>query len=138
MKGRHWVTDVDGRVARSRIYCLVDVHRLTRAAVALTLESGWEVVENTDWVIDRYRAATMALGYYGDSVLNSTGDILACASGFALAARLPARVTVVLVVLLEVGLALWIRDSLLLQMVMLLWPTPAIKTWQLGTAGAAP
>ncbi len=104
----------------------------TRAALAVTLESGWEVIENTNWVIDRYRDATTALGYYGDSVVNSTGDILACALGFALAARLPTRLTVVLVALLEAGLTIWIRDSLLLQTLMLLHPLHAIKTWQLG------
>jgi hypothetical protein len=104
----------------------------TRGVIAVALEAGWEVVENTDWVIDRYRDATLALGYYGDSVINSTGDILACAVGFALAARLPTRVTVVMVVLLELGLTIWIRDSLLLEVLMLVAPMQAIKTWQLG------
>ena len=88
-----------------------------RAVLAVALESGWEVFENSDMVINRYRAATMALGYYGDSVCNSVGDILSCAVGFALAARLPARVTVLMVVLLEGALTVWIRDSLLLNIV---------------------
>lgn len=103
-----------------------------RAVLAIALESAWEVLENSDMVIDRYRAATMALGYYGDSVLNSVGDILSCAVGFALAARLPARVTVIIVLLLEVALTIWIRDSLLLNVVMLIHPLPAVKSWQLG------
>lgn len=104
-----------------------------RAVLAVALESGWEVLENTDMVINRYRAATMALGYYGDSVFNSVGDILACAAGFVLAARLPARVALVLVILLEVALTLWIRDSLLLNVVMLIHPIQAVRTWQLGS-----
>jgi len=104
----------------------------TRAVLAVALESAWEVLENTDLVIDRYRAATMALGYYGDSVLNSMGDILACTLGFALAARLPARVSVGLVIGLEAVLTLWIRDSLLLNVVMLIHPIPAVRAWQLG------
>jgi hypothetical protein len=104
----------------------------TRGVLAVAAESGWEILENTDMVINRYRAATMALGYYGDSVINSVGDILACVVGFLIAARLPARVTVVLVVLLELALTLWIRDSLLLNVVMLVYPVEAVRTWQLG------
>ncbi len=103
-----------------------------RGLLAVTAESGWEILENTSLVINRYRAATMALGYYGDSVLNSVGDILACALGFALASRLPTRVTVSFVILLEVALTLWIRDSLLLNVLMLLHPIPAVRHWQLG------
>ena len=103
-----------------------------RALVALTLECGWELVENTDGVIERYRTATLALDYFGDSVLNSVGDVLACMAGFALAARLPTRLTVALAAVLEVGLALWIRDGLLLNVVMLLYPIAAVKRWQLG------
>ncbi len=104
----------------------------TRTVVAVALESGWEILENTDMVINRYRAATLALGYYGDSVFNSVGDILACAVGFMLAARLPVRVTVGMVILLEVALTLWIHDSLLLNIVMLIYPIEAVRTWQLG------
>ena len=103
-----------------------------RTVLAVALESAWEVLENTDMVINRYRAATMALGYYGDSVLNSMGDILACALGFTLAARLPKRVTVGMVVALELVLTVWIRDSLLLNIVMLVYPIEAVRTWQVG------
>ena len=106
--------------------------RGARAILAVALESAWEVLENTDMVINRYRAATMALGYYGDSVLNSMGDILACALGFTLAARLPKRVTVGMVVALELVLTVWIRDSLLLNIVMLVYPIEAVRTWQVG------
>lgn len=103
----------------------------TRAVLAVALESGWEILENTDMVINRYRAATMALGYYGDSVFNSVGDILACAVGFMIAARLPTRVTVGMVIVLELALTLWIRDSLLLNIVMLVHPIDAVRTWQI-------
>jgi Protein of unknown function (DUF2585) len=107
----------------------------TRGVLAVAAESAWEVLENTDLVINRYRAATMALGYYGDSVLNSVGDILACAVGFGLASRLPTRAAVILVVVLELTLTVWIHDSLLLNVVMLVHPIEAVKTWQLRGAG---
>jgi hypothetical protein len=104
----------------------------TRGVLAVAAESGWEVLENTPLVIERYRAATMALGYYGDSVINSVGDILACVVGFLLASRLPPRVTVAMVIVLELTLTLWIRDSLMLNVLMLLYPIKAIRVWQLG------
>ena len=103
-----------------------------RGVLAVALESAWEVFENTDMVIQRYRAATISLGYYGDSVLNSVGDILAAALGFTLAARLPPRMTVVGCLLIEVILVLWIRDSLFLNILMLMHPIAAVKHWQLG------
>jgi hypothetical protein len=104
----------------------------TRAIIAVAAEAGWEVFENTDAVINRYRAATLALGYYGDSVVNSVGDILMCALGFALAARLPARATVLTTIVLELVLLLWIRDNLSLNLLMLAYPIDAIKRWQLN------
>ena len=103
-----------------------------RGVLAIAAESGWEVLENTDMVIRRYRAATMALGYFGDSVFNSMGDILACAVGFLLASRLPTRVTVIMTIALELALTIWIRDSLLLNVVMLVHPIAAVRRWQLG------
>jgi len=103
-----------------------------RGLLALTLESGWEVFENTDFVIRRYRAATIALDYDGDSVINSLGDIFAAMLGFVLASRLPASVTAIGIILLEGLLMLWIRDSLVLNILMLLVPIPALKHWQLG------
>jgi Protein of unknown function (DUF2585) len=104
----------------------------TRVVVALGLECAWEVLENTDAVIQRYRAATVSLGYYGDSVLNSVGDILAAALGCALAAWLPVRLLVAGIVLLEGILAVWIRDNLTLNILMLLHPIEAIRRWQGG------
>jgi Protein of unknown function (DUF2585) len=106
------------------------VSRPGRALMALALEATWEVFENTNMVIERYRAATISLHYYGDSVMNSMCDILTCMAGFALAAILPTRVTIVAVLVLEIGLALWIRDSLLLNIVMLIHPLATIRAWQ--------
>lgn len=102
-----------------------------RALLALAFEAGWEVLENTDMVIERYRAATISLHYFGDSVMNSMCDVLTCMLGFMLAAILPARITIVVVFALEIGLALWIRDGLLLNLVMLIHPVPAIRHWQM-------
>ncbi len=102
-------------------------------AIAATLiEGAWEVLENTPLIINRYRAATISLDYYGDSILNSTGDIVAMLVGFWLAARLPATVCIVLFLAIEIVLAIVIRDNLLLNIVMLVWPIQAIKTWQAG------
>jgi hypothetical protein len=103
-----------------------------RFVLAVALEAAWEVFENTDMVIERYRAATISLNYYGDSVMNSMCDILASVVGFILAALLPARLTTIAAVVLEIALALWIRDSLLLNLVMLIRPMQAIRSWQLG------
>ena len=104
----------------------------TRLVAAVAAESAWEALENTDMVIERYRAATVSLGYYGDSVLNSVADILACALGFLLTWRLPTRVTIVAVVVVEVLLAVWIRDNLTLNVLMLVHPVQAVRAWQEG------
>ena len=96
----------------------------------LLLEAGWEMIENSSMVIERYRTATISLHYYGDSVMNSMCDILTCMVGFMIAAILPTRVTIVAAFVLEIGLALWIRDGLLLNIVMLIHPFPAIRAWQ--------
>lgn len=105
---------------------------LLRAALAIAMESSWETYENTEQVINRYRAETIALGYHGDSVLNSVFDIAACGLGFLLAWRLPTRVTVAWVVAVEIALAITIRDNLTLNILMLLHPVAAIKRWQMG------
>lgn len=103
-----------------------------RALLATLLEAAWEVIENTPLVIDRYREATMALGYTGDSVVNSLADILAMLLGFALARGLPAWLSAAVVLGLE-GLALWaIRDNLTLNVLMLVWPLDAVREWQAG------
>jgi len=107
----------------------------TRVVLAIVLECAWEVFENSDLVIQRYRATTVSLGYYGDSVLNTVGDILAAVVGGLLAAWLPVWLVVVGVLLLEGILALWIRDNLTLNVLMLLRPIEAIRRWQLGGPG---
>lgn len=103
-----------------------------RLLAAVLLEAAWEIAENSPAVIDRYREATMALGYTGDSVLNSVADIAWMAFGFLLAARVPWRASVALAILFEVGTLLAIRDNLTLNVLMLVAPSDAIKEWQSG------
>lgn len=103
-----------------------------RAIVAVLIEAAWEIVENTDRVIQHYRETTISLDYDGDAVLNSAADIAAMGLGYWIASRLPGWASVVGFLATELVLALWIRDSLLLNVLMLLWPIEAVKTWQLG------
>jgi hypothetical protein len=103
-----------------------------RLAAATAIESGWEIFENTDLVINRYREVTISLDYYGDSVINSVSDVLAMTAGFALAARLPVWSIVSLTILMEVAVAYSIRDNLALNILMLLYPLEAVRQWQAG------
>jgi uncharacterized protein DUF2585 len=100
---------------------------------AVILEATWEVVENTPFVIDRYRAATIALDYYGDSILNSVSDIAAMMVGFALASRLPLLAVLALTLAMELVVGATIRDNLTLNILMLLYPLDAVKQWQMGS-----
>lgn len=104
-----------------------------RFFVAVLVESGWEVFENSTYIIEKYRANTISLDYFGDSVLNSFGDVLACGVGFWVAAKLGWWRSLAFFVLVEVVLLVWIKDSLLLNVLMLIYPSEAIKNWQLGT-----
>jgi Protein of unknown function (DUF2585) len=99
---------------------------------AVVLESAWEIFENTDLVINRYRSATIALDYFGDSILNSVSDIASMIAGFLFASRAPVILTVVLALAMEIGVGWMIRDNLLLNIVMLIYPIEWIKTWQSG------
>ena len=104
-----------------------------RLVLATALEAGWEIFENTEFIIDRYREGTLARGYFGDSALNVAGDILVTVAGFLLAARLSAfRTIIALFLLIEIILGFLIRDNLTLNILMLIYPVPAIRTWQLG------
>ncbi len=106
-----------------------------RFVLAVAIEAVWEVVENSPAIINRYRAETISLDYFGDSVINSVADVVFCMIGFALARKLPVSVTVGLAVAIEVVLAICIRDNLTLNVLMLVWPVAAVKHWQ--AAGAA-
>lgn len=103
-----------------------------RLLIALAIEAGWELLENSPLIINRYRDATIAQGYVGDSVLNSLSDILMMTIGFLFACRVPTRVTVAAIIVMEVGCALWVRDNLTLNVIMLIHPVDAIKHWQLA------
>ena len=100
-------------------------------ALALAVEAAWEVFENTNFIIDRYRSETAALGYNGDTVVNSFGDILCCLIGFVVAQRLGLRRSLVVFAVLELVLIVWIKDSLLLEILILVVPIDAVRAWQM-------
>jgi hypothetical protein len=103
-----------------------------RFLLAVVIEASWELLENSPLIINRYRAATIALGYDGDSVLNSLSDILMMTAGFFFASRARVWVCVAVVVAMEVGCALAVRDNLTLNVIMLVHPVEAIKQWQMA------
>ena len=103
-----------------------------RFVVAVLLEATWEVFENTPFVINRYRAATISLDYYGDSIVNSMSDIASMMAGFWIARKFPVWASVALVVVLEIAVGIVIRDNLTLNILMLIHPFDAIKRWQAG------
>ena len=104
----------------------------TQFLAALVLEASWEILENSPLIIERYRESTMAQDYFGDSVINSVFDILACAVGYGIAFRLRAVQSVIFSIATELILLAWIRDCLTLNVLMLVWPIDAIKQWQLA------
>jgi hypothetical protein len=102
-----------------------------RFTAALSLEAAWEILENTSFIIQRYREATISLDYFGDTILNSLSDILACALGYGLASMLPIWSSVALVTLVELVMLITLRDSLLVNILMLVAPLDAVRDWQM-------
>jgi hypothetical protein len=102
----------------------------TRLVLAVAIDASWEVLENTDFAINRYREATIALDYYGDSVINSVSDMLFLVLGFFLAAWLPVWLTVAIALALEIFIGAMIRDNLTLNVIMFLWPLDSVLHWQ--------
>ena len=99
--------------------------------LAIAVEALWEVFENTNFIVNRFRSQTAALGYTGDTVVNSSGDILCCLVGFIIARRLGLRRSLVVFAVLELVLIVWIKDSLLLEILMLVVPIDALRAWQM-------
>jgi hypothetical protein len=101
-----------------------------RFLIALLMEAGWELLENSPIIINRYRAVTISLGYVGDSVLNSVSDVVFAGLGFIMAWCSRVWVTILIIIIFEVGCLFWVRDNLTLNVIMLLTPSETIKDWQ--------
>ncbi len=113
-------------------YLLPRVPVQLRILIALSIEIAWEFLENSSFIINRYRTETASLGYTGDSIINSVGDSVSMAFGFLLAYKLPVWFVVCIAIVFELFTLYWIRDNLALNVVMLVYPLQFIKSWQLG------
>jgi hypothetical protein len=107
----------------------------SRLVLALVLEIGWESLENSPWVIERYRQDTASLDYTGDSVLNALGDVVSAVVGFVIAARCNWKVSVAMFAVIELSLLFFARDNLTLNVLMLVHPSDAVRDWQLSGLG---
>jgi len=103
-----------------------------RFFIAIFAEAAWEVFENTNFIIEKYRENTASLDYFGDSILNSAGDLMACAAGFWIAWKLGTWRSLIFFVMVEILLLIWIQDSFLLNILMLIYPLEEVKSWQMG------
>jgi len=101
-----------------------------RFLFAVIIEAGWELLENSPLIINRYREATIALGYIGDSILNSICDILMMAIGFLMARFSKIWLSIALIIIFELGCLFWVRDNLTLNVLMLVHPVESVKDWQ--------
>lgn len=98
--------------------------------LAVLLEGAWEILENTDFIINRYREVTISLDYFGDSIINSVSDIFAMMFGFFMASRIRVSLSILFIIALEVFLGVYIRDNLTINIIMLLYPLESLKAWQ--------
>jgi len=101
-----------------------------RFLIALVIEAGWELLENSPLIINRYREATIALGYVGDSVLNSVSDVVMVVIGFLFARFSKIWISIALIIIMELGCLFWVRDNLTLNVLMLVHPVESVKIWQ--------
>lgn len=103
-----------------------------RILIASVAEMGWEILENSNFIIEKYRANTASVDYFGDSIANSIGDVIACVIGFWIAAKLGWLRALFFFIAVEIVLLIWIRDGLLLNILQLLYPIDGIKNWQMS------
>jgi len=103
-----------------------------RFFITVLAEAGWEILENSNFIIEKYRENTASLDYFGDSIANSIGDVLCCSAGFWIAWKLGRWKSLAFFVVVEIVLLLWVRDSLVLNIIMLMYPFDGLKHWQMG------